>query len=54
MPRVRELSEFERGLVVGFRKGGFSYREIVKHLNRNKCTILLCYQALLRKGQELK
>lgn len=58
MPRVRQrgnyhqLSEFDRGRIVGLREGGFSFREIANRLNRNQSTIIRCYQAWTREGQE--
>lgn len=58
MPRVRQcgnyrqLSEFDRGRIVGLREGGFSYREIANRLNRNQSTIMRCYQSWTRDGQE--
>jgi transposase len=36
MPRGTELSEFERGEIIGLRKANFSYMEIANILNRSK------------------
>ena len=36
MPRGTELSEFERGEIIGLKKANFSYREIANILNRSK------------------
>jgi len=39
MPKTRELTDFERGLIVGLSKGEFSYREIAKELGIPKSTV---------------
>lgn len=58
MPRVhrygncRQLSELERGRIVGLHTGGFSYREITNSFNRNQSSIVHCYQAWIWQGQE--
>ena len=36
MPKGNELSEFERGEIIGLRKANFSYMEIANILNRSK------------------
>jgi transposase len=36
MPKGTELSEFERGEIIGLKKANFSYREIANILNRSK------------------
>ena len=36
MPKATQLSEFERGEIVGLKKANFSYREIARILNRSK------------------
>jgi transposase len=52
MPRVRrlghihQLSNFERGRIVGLREAGFSVREIARRTGRSVRTILRCYQAV--------
>ena len=40
MPKGTELSEFERGEIIGLKKANFSYREIANILNRSKVQIL--------------
>ena len=39
MPKGTELTDFERGEIVGLHKGGFSYEKIEKILDRSKTTI---------------
>ena len=39
MPRGTELSEFERGEIIGLKKANFSYREIARILNRSKSAV---------------
>ena len=57
MPRVRrrnvyhQLTDFERGRIVGLREGGLSYREIGLRLNRNPATIMRVYQIWNEEGR---
>ncbi|GBL94645.1 Transposable element Tc1 transposase [Araneus ventricosus] len=44
------LTEFERDLVVGLRKGRFSFRDIVERLIRNVSTAHDCWQQWSREG----
>ena len=39
MPKQRELTDFERGEIVGLSKGGFSQRKIAELLNIPKSTV---------------
>ena len=39
MPKTRELTDFERGEIVGLNKGGFSQRDIAKILDHPKSTV---------------
>ena len=39
MPKATQLSEFERGEIVGLKKANFSYREIARILNRSKSAV---------------
>jgi IS30 family transposase len=58
MPRVRrlghipQLSDFERGRIVGLRKAGLSVREISRRTDRLVRTILRCHQAWTQEGRE--
>lgn len=58
MPRVRrrqvyqQLSEFDRGRIVGLREAGFSFREIANRLGRHQSTIMRAYQARSENGVE--
>lgn len=57
MPRVRrnanyrQLSEFERGRIVGLKEAGLSYRDIVARVHRSLDTVVRCCQAWLQEGQ---
>ncbi len=39
MPKATQLSEFERGEIVGLKKANFSCREIAHILNRSKSAV---------------
>jgi IS30 family transposase len=58
IPRVRrlghipQLSDFERGRIVGLRKAGLSVREIAKRTGRFVRTILRYHQAWTQEGRE--
>ena len=39
MPKATQLSEFERGEIVGLKKADFSYRDIARILNRSKTAV---------------
>ncbi|GBN81409.1 hypothetical protein AVEN_58133-1 [Araneus ventricosus] len=47
---VVSLTEFERGLVVGLREGGFSFRDIAERLGTNVSTVHDCWQRWAREG----
>ncbi|GBM58368.1 hypothetical protein AVEN_185479-1 [Araneus ventricosus] len=46
----QQLTEFERGRVVGLREGGFSFRDIAERLDRNVPTVHDCWQQWSREG----
>ncbi|GBN73285.1 Transposable element Tc1 transposase [Araneus ventricosus] len=46
----QQFTEFEGGRVVGLRKGGFSFRDIVVRLGRNVSTMHDCWQQWSREG----
>ncbi|GBM00436.1 hypothetical protein AVEN_179241-1 [Araneus ventricosus] len=45
----QQLTEFERGRVVGLREGGFSFRDIAERLGRNVSTVHDCWQQWSRE-----
>ncbi|GBN79086.1 hypothetical protein AVEN_110601-1 [Araneus ventricosus] len=45
----QQLTEFERGRVVGLREGGFSFRDIAERLGRNVFTVHDCWQQWSRE-----
>ncbi|GBO03812.1 hypothetical protein AVEN_232210-1 [Araneus ventricosus] len=46
----QQLTEFERGRVVGLLEGGFSFRDIAERLGRNVSTVHDCWQQWSREG----
>ncbi|GBM54029.1 hypothetical protein AVEN_215401-1 [Araneus ventricosus] len=48
----QQLTEFERGRVVGLREGGFSFRDIAERLARNVSTVHDCWQQWSREGTD--
>ncbi|GBN61047.1 hypothetical protein AVEN_131411-1 [Araneus ventricosus] len=46
----QQLTEFERGRVVGLREGGFSFSDIAERLGRNVSTVHDCWQQWSREG----
>lgn len=51
-PNFRQLSDFERGRVVGLREGGLSFRQIAAHLNRSVSAVANCYHVWSEEGRE--
>ncbi|KAI4458952.1 prolyl 4-hydroxylase alpha subunit [Holotrichia oblita] len=56
MPRVRQhqhfvqLSDFERGRIIGMREAGLLLREIARRVNRNVSTVLRCWSKWYEEG----
>lgn len=56
MPRVRQhqhfvqLSDFERGRIIGMREAGLSLREIARRVNRNVSSVLRCWSKWSEEG----
>ncbi|GBN26918.1 hypothetical protein AVEN_111680-1 [Araneus ventricosus] len=46
----QQLTEFERGRVLGLRESGFSFRDIAERLGRNVSTVHDCWQQWSREG----
>ncbi|GBL96689.1 hypothetical protein AVEN_111834-1 [Araneus ventricosus] len=46
----QQLTEFERGRVVGLHEGGFSFRDIAEKLGRNVSTVHCYWQQWSREG----
>ena len=57
MPPVRkrlqysQLSDFDRGRIVGMREAGLSFREIALRVNRVVSTVTECWQAWSQDGR---
>lgn len=57
MPRARrqanfhQLSEFDRGRIVGMREAGLSFREIATRTNRSVSTVAGCCRAWIQEGR---
>ncbi|GBM09106.1 hypothetical protein AVEN_5289-1 [Araneus ventricosus] len=45
-----QLTEFERGRVIGLREGGFSFRDIAERLGQNVSTVHDCWVRWSRDG----
>jgi transposase len=41
----QQLTELERGRVIGLREGGFSFRDIAERLGRNVSTVHACWSS---------
>ena len=48
--QYQQLSEFERGRIIGLREGGFSFRDIAERLGRDVSTVHDCWQQWSREG----
>ena len=48
--QYQQLTEFERGRVIGLREGGLSYRDIAARLGRNVSTVHACWRQWSREG----
>ncbi|KFM74115.1 hypothetical protein X975_08501, partial [Stegodyphus mimosarum] len=49
--RYAQMSEFERGRVVGRKEAGWSYWRISRHLSRSDATIRRCWQEWVNRGR---
>ncbi|GFX92851.1 transposable element Tc1 transposase [Trichonephila clavipes] len=45
-----QLSEFERGLIIGMKTAGWSTRRVAGHVNRSECAVRNCWQQWTREG----
>ncbi|GFU89770.1 transposable element Tc1 transposase [Trichonephila clavipes] len=45
-----QLSEFERGLIIGMKTACWSTRRIAGHLDRSECTVRNCWEQWTREG----
>ena len=48
----RQLSDFERGRIVGMKEAGLSLREIGRRIGRNPVTIMRCWQSWSQEGRQ--
>ncbi|KFM62726.1 Transposable element Tc1 transposase, partial [Stegodyphus mimosarum] len=49
--RYEQMSEFERGRIVGLKEVGWSYRRIARYLSRSDATIRRCWQEWVNCGR---
>ncbi|GFV24939.1 uncharacterized protein TNCV_884051 [Trichonephila clavipes] len=56
MPRKRarrhfsQLSEFERGLIIGMKTAGWSTRRVAGQVDRSECAVRNCWEQWTREG----
>ena len=57
MPRCRirahyeQISEFDRGRIIGLKEAGWTNRRIARHLSRSNATIRRCWQGWVENGR---
>ena len=54
MPKGNELSEFERGEIIGLKKANFSYREIANISNRSNTAVEHTVNDYFKKIKQLQ
>ncbi|GFS94193.1 transposable element Tcb2 transposase [Trichonephila clavipes] len=45
-----QLSEFERGLIIGMKTAGWSTRRVAGQVDRSECTVRNCWKQWTREG----
>ncbi|GFY01246.1 uncharacterized protein TNCV_5077131 [Trichonephila clavipes] len=45
-----QLSEFERGLIIGMKTAGWSTRRVAGQVNRSECAVRNCWKQWTREG----
>ncbi|GFV84706.1 transposable element Tcb1 transposase [Trichonephila clavipes] len=45
-----QLSEFERGLIIGMKTAGWSTRRVAGQVNRSECAVRNCWEQWTREG----
>ncbi|GFU76770.1 uncharacterized protein TNCV_4467081 [Trichonephila clavipes] len=45
-----QLSEFERGLIIGMKTAGWSMRRVARQVDRSKCAVRNCWEQWTREG----
>ncbi|GFT65707.1 transposable element Tc1 transposase [Trichonephila clavipes] len=45
-----DLSEFERGMIIGIKTAGWSMRRVACHVDRSECAIRNCWEQWTREG----
>ncbi|GFX17014.1 uncharacterized protein TNCV_2519901 [Trichonephila clavipes] len=45
-----QLSEFERGLIIGMKTAGWSTRRVARQVNRSECAVRNCWEQCTREG----
>ncbi|GBM00744.1 hypothetical protein AVEN_150911-1 [Araneus ventricosus] len=49
-----ELSEFERGLIIGMKTTGWSTRRVDRQVDRSECAVRTCWQQWTRDGTHVR
>ncbi|GFX96483.1 uncharacterized protein TNCV_1441571 [Trichonephila clavipes] len=47
-----QLSEFERGLIIGMKTAGWSTRRVAGQVDRSECAVRNCWEQWTREGRE--
>ncbi|GFT69284.1 transposable element Tcb1 transposase [Trichonephila clavipes] len=47
---LSQLSEFERGLIIGMKSAGWSTRRVVGQVNRSECAVRNCWEQWIQEG----
>ncbi|GFW23432.1 uncharacterized protein TNCV_3805301 [Trichonephila clavipes] len=49
-----QLSEFERGLIIGMKTAGWSTRRVAGHVDRSECAVRNCWEQWTREGTHVR
>ncbi|GFV19191.1 uncharacterized protein TNCV_3224091 [Trichonephila clavipes] len=49
-----QLSEFERGLIIGMKTAGWSTRRVVGQVNHSECAVRNCWEQWTREGTHVR
>ncbi|GFX56600.1 transposable element Tcb1 transposase [Trichonephila clavipes] len=49
-----QLSEFERGLIIGMKTAGWSTRRVAGHVDHSECAVRNCWEQWTREGTHVR